>query len=85
MSFQEIAKVFGMSNIQFAEAIGYRRQSLYQGIRKTAKAREAIERLKDLSDQMLEMDIEAAHRKSIKRMSAIREFELSIKERGHDG
>lgn len=82
MKFQEIAKIFGMTIDQFAETIGYRRQSLYCGIRKTAKSQEAVERLKDMNDQMLAFDIETAYLKAAKRRDAISEFELRIKECG---
>lgn len=84
MRFQEIARLFGLTNEQFAEAIGYKRQSLYQGIRKTSKSQEAIARLHDLNDHMLELDIEAAHRRCAKRKTAIREFANSFRSVGYD-
>lgn len=85
MDYLKIAKSFGLNVTQFAEVIGYRKQSIYNGIRKTKQAQEAIERLKDYNDILLEKDIEEAKKRHSERTRYIEAFRESLRECGNYG
>ena len=78
MRFQEIAKAFGMTVGQFAEAIGYKRPTLYLGIRKTARAKEAINKLHELNSVLRKVDIEKANQNYERRKDAVKNFEALL-------
>lgn len=82
MGAGKIARVFGMTNAQFAEHIGYSRQSLDTGIRPTERSEVAIKNLRELNAMMLRHELEEAKHRFEVRERAVEEFEQQIKNNG---
>lgn len=82
MGVGKIARVFGMTNAQFADYIGYSRQSLDTGIRPTARSEVAIKKLRELNALMFKLERAEAKRRFEVRENAVKEFEQQIKNNG---
>jgi hypothetical protein len=79
MWLKEIANSFGLTISQFADAIGYSRQTLYRascGYGKLSKTRIGLTAYKliEFSDKMLEIDIQLANERHAARRKLIDDF-----------
>ncbi len=87
---KETALAFGMTVTQFAEAIGYKRQTIYSAVCGSAKLHKghlsmAAHKLMTLSDKILEQDIQSAKDRHATRRKLIDNFLTRLTERYEDG
>lgn len=75
MSLKDIAHTFCMSIEQFASFIGYSRQALYCKPKYSAKSREAIVKLRKLSNALYDADIQMAEVRHQARNASICELQ----------
>ena len=89
MWFSEMASSFGMTANEFAEFLGYSKQSLYKAScgkfrLKPSRLVFSLRKLEKLSDKILEEDEKAASARYVERQKLIEDFNqrLSMREDG---
>lgn len=89
MWFSEMASSFGMTANEFAEFLGYSKQSLYKASWGTFRLKPSrlvfsLRKLEKLSDKILEEDEKAASARYVERQKLIEDFNqrLSMREDG---